>query len=36
MVDSLSGGNGALRVVLTLLPLALLALMLVLIHKRAG
>lgn len=36
MTDSLTGGNGALRLALTILPLALLLLMLVLIHRRAG
>lgn len=34
--DSLTGGNGAVRLVLTLLPLALLIFALYLIHKRAG
>jgi hypothetical protein len=34
--DSLTGGNGTVRLVLTLLPLALLGFALYLIHKRAG
>ena len=36
MADSLTGGNGAVRLVLTLLPLVLLVVALYLIHKRAG
>lgn len=36
IVDSLTGGNGAVLLALTLAPLVLLVLMLYLIHKRAG
>lgn len=36
ILDSLTGGNGAVRLALTLAPLALVALALYLIHKRAG
>jgi len=36
MLESLIGGNGAVRLALTLAPLALLGIALYLIHKRAG
>lgn len=36
ILDSLTGGNGIVRLALTVAPLALLALALYLIHKRAG
>ncbi|HUR69923.1 MAG TPA: hypothetical protein VM370_11815 [Candidatus Thermoplasmatota archaeon] len=36
ILDSLTGGNGWVRLVLTVLPLALLAFALYTIHKRAG
>lgn len=36
IADSLTGGNGTVRLALTLLPLALLLAALYLIHKRAG
>lgn len=36
MIDSLTGGNGAVRLALTLAPLALLAAILYLIARRAG
>lgn len=36
ILDSLTGGNGLVRLALTLLPLLLLGVMLRLVHKRAG
>lgn len=36
ILESLTGGNGAVRLALTLLPLALVAFALYSIHKRAG